>query len=124
MFYLIGWTLFISLGLKMGIDSLVFLLFFPLILSLVEVFSRKELLKHLIINVLICFTFIVVLLVGNKKEWFYIHPTSEMTTMLKYINAFFSFAGTFSFLIVLNIENMRQEKLIANVLKEKEILLV
>lgn len=122
-FYLNGWILFTIFGLKMGIDSLVFLLFFPVILSLVQVFNRRELAKHLIFNILLCFVFVIVLLIGSKQQWIYIYPDKEMASLIRYIIVFFSFTVTFCFLIVLTIESMRQEKLITNVLKEKEILL-
>lgn len=123
MFYINGWILFTIFGLKMGLDSLSFLLFFPVILSLMQLFSRRELLKHLIANFIICFAFITVLLIGGKHQWFFISPSVEMVNTLKYICVFFSFTVTLSFLIVLTMEGARQEKQIHNMLKEKEVLL-
>lgn len=123
MFYLNGWVLFTIFGLKMGIDSMSFLLFFPVILSLVQLFARKELLKHLFVNFIICFSFIILMLYGQKQYWLYVHPTKDVVNTLKYIVVFFTFTVTLSFLIVLTFEGARQEKQITNMLKEKEVLL-
>jgi two-component sensor histidine kinase len=123
MFYLNGWVLFTIFGLKMGIDSMSFLLFFPVILSLVHMFARKELLKHLFLNFIICFSFIILMLYGQKQHWLYVHPTKDVVNTLKYIVVFFTFTVTLSFLIVLTFESARQEKQINSILKEKEVLL-
>ena len=123
MFYLNGWVLFTIFGLKMGIDSMSFLLFFPVILSLVQLFARKELLKHLFVNFIICFSFIILMLYGQKQYWLYVNPTKDVVNTLKYIVVFFTFTVTLSFLIVLTFEGARQEKQINNMLKEKEVLL-
>jgi two-component sensor histidine kinase len=123
MFYLNGWVLFTIFGLKMGIDSMSFLLFFPVILSLVQMFARKELLKHLFLNFIICFSFIILMLYGQEQHWLYVHPTKDVVNTLKYIVVFFTFTVTLSFLIVLTFESARQEKQINSILKEKEVLL-
>ncbi|MFO0434281.1 MAG: sensor histidine kinase [Sphingobacteriaceae bacterium] len=122
-FYIIGWLFFTILGLKMGLDSFVFLLFFPVILSLLQLLTRRELIKHLVINFVICFAFMLLLLFGSKHQWLYLSPDSETVNVLKYMNVFFSLTVTLSFLTVLSIEGMRQERLINSMLKEKEVLL-
>lgn len=122
-FYTIGWLFFTVLGLKMGLDSFVFLLFFPVILSLLQLLTRRELFKHLVINFVICFGFMLLLLFGSKHQWLYISPDVETVSILKYMNVFFSLTVTLSFLTVLSIEGMRQERLINSMLKEKEVLL-
>lgn len=123
MFYINGWILFTLFGLKMGLDSLAFLLFFPVILSLMQLLARRELLKHLIANFVICFVFILLLIFGSKQQFLFINPSTDMVNTLKYINVFFSFTVTLSFLIVLTMEGAKQEKQIHNMLKEKEVLL-
>jgi len=122
-FYAIGFVFFMMLNLKMGIQSFVILLFFPLIISIVQLLSRKETVKHMAIIMTLCLITISFILIGYRYNWLFIYPTETVITNLQTISLFFSFSVTLAFIFTLSSESIKQEKLIGNMLDEKEVLL-
>lgn len=122
-FSFIGYGLFGSLNLKMGTDSFAFLLYFPLVMSVVQMFGRKEMIKHMIIILLAGFASACVVLYGLREHWLEIPFSGEVIENIRTINLFFGLFTTLIFVITISYEGTRQEKVISNMLREKEILL-
>jgi two-component sensor histidine kinase len=123
LFYGIGITLFFLLTLKMGIDSYVILYYFPILVSLIQVFGRKETLKHLVTIAFLFFISIVGIVVAYKNDHQSIAYTTDSLLRLKLVNILSAFFLTVVLICIITIENLKQETLIKNTLREKEILL-
>lgn len=122
-FGFIGFGLFGSLNLKMGSDSFAFLLYFPLVISMVQMYGRKEMMKHMIIILVIGFASACLVLYGFRQHWLGIVFSPDVLNTIKTINLFFGLFTTLLFVITISYEGIRQEKVISNMLHEKEILL-
>ncbi len=119
----IGFGMFASLNLKMGPSSCAFLLYFPLVMIIVQLLGKKEMIKHMAIIFVIGFASACVVLYGSRHQWLVVEFSDDVMENIKTINLFFSLFTTFLFVTAVSFENARQEKLIKNILHEKEILL-
>jgi two-component sensor histidine kinase len=122
-FCFIGFGMFASLNLKMGQNSFAFLLYFPLIMSTVQMMGRREMIKHMAIIFLIGFASYCVVLYGLRHQWLLADSDPGMIENLKTINLFFALFTTLLFVTTITYEGTRQEKMISNMLREKEVLL-
>ncbi len=122
-FNIIGFVFFAFLNLKMGAESFVFLFYFSMMISVVQLLARKETFTHMIITFLLCFASIITVVVGFNKGWLYIPHSPEMIRALQTINMILSAVVTLSFIGVITMESHKQEQIIKNMLGEKEVLL-
>lgn len=122
-FYIMGIVLFYFMTLQMGVNSFVILFYFPILISLVNVFGRKETLKHLFIISGLFFVSIVAVSFGYNFNYLNMHLAEDFIIKLRMFNILSSFFLTVSLISVLTNENVKQETVIKNMLKEKEILL-
>ncbi|MES2568018.1 MAG: sensor histidine kinase [Bacteroidota bacterium] len=123
LFYLIGIVLFYFMTIQMGLDTFFILFYFPIFVSLIHVFGRKETLMHLFIIAGLFFLSIIAILLSDKMEFSKIQFSEEALFRLRMFNILSSFFLTTLLICMLTIENVKQESLIKNMLKEKEILL-
>jgi two-component sensor histidine kinase len=123
LFYGIGIALFFLLTLKMGIDSYAILYYFPILVSLIQVFGRKETLNHLVAIASLFFLSIVGIVVAYKNDYQSIPYSIDLLLKLKLANILSAFFLTVVLICIITIENLRQEAFIKNTLREKEILL-
>lgn len=123
LFYIIGIFLFYIITLKMGLDTLVILFYFPILISLVQVFGRKETLKHLFIISALFFVSILFLAFSYKYEVLHIEFEERTLGILKVFNIISSFVLATSLILILTTEHIKQESFIKNMLHDKEVLL-
>ena len=108
-FFIWGFLFFTSLNLKMGKDSMMLLFYFPMIVAIVQLFGRKEMLKHLIIISLICLVSISIILFGfSQNGTNSIIPVGNMNS-LSIINILISVTTTIAFTISITFESISQE---------------
>lgn len=101
LFYLIGIFLFYIITLKMGMDTLVILFYFPLLISLVQVFGRKETLKHLFIIACLFLVSIIILAFSFKYQVLHIDFEKNTLEILKIFNIISSFILATSLILIL-----------------------
>jgi two-component sensor histidine kinase len=123
LFSIIGFAMFASLNLKMGAESFAFILYFPLALSTIQLFGRREMFVHLAVIFLVGFLSICGVLYGLSKGWMLAGLDAESVNKIRYINLYFGLLTTFLFVCIISYEAARQEKVIHNMLHEKEVLL-
>lgn len=123
LFYLIGIVLFFFLTLKMGINSFAILFYFPIFVSLIHIFGRKETINHLFIIAGLFFVSIVAVTLCYKSGFLKIDFLEETLFKLRMFNILSSFFLTTLLISMLTIENIKQELFIKNMLQEKDILL-
>ncbi len=122
-FYLIGFLFFISINLKMGKDSYMLLFYFPMIISLVQMLGRKETIKHLIGICILCVASIIIIAAGFINKWVIINIEPAVLNKIMIFNIILSVITAISFIIVITVESISQERLIKKMLTEKDILL-
>jgi two-component sensor histidine kinase len=123
LFYLIGIVLFYFMTIQMGLDTFFILFYFPIFVSLIHVFGRKETLIHLFVIAGLFFASIVAISLSDRIEISKMEFTEDTLFKLRMFNIISSFFLTTLLISMLTIENVKQEALIKNMLKEKEILL-
>lgn len=123
LFYLIGVVLFFLISLKMGLETLALLYYFPILISLVQVFGRKETLKHLFIISILFFISIAIMLACYYNNVLVIQFPESTIQTIKLFNVISSFFLTTTLVLLLATESIKQEAVIKNMLNEKEILL-
>lgn len=123
LFYLIGIVLFYFMTIQMGIDTFFILFYFPIFVSLIHVFGRKETLTHLFIIAGLFFASIVAVSLSDKIGFSKIEFEEDTLFKLRMFNILSSFFLTTIIISMLTIEHVKQEAVIKNMLKEKEILL-
>lgn len=122
-FFIIGFSFFTSMNLKMGARSYMITYYFPVVISLVHLLGRKETMKHLFLLLFICLISVTVIAFGFKYQWLAVYQVEESSTILSVFNIVFSFCTTIAFVIVVVNESIAQEATIKGILREKEILL-
>jgi len=122
-FFLIGFIFFMFINLKMGKDSYMLLFYFPVLISLIQLLGRRELIKHLIILSVCGFASIVFIVLGFRFHWVTPIVEEALLSNLMVFNILLSFFTAISFIIVVVSESLAQERLIKNMLTEKEVLL-
>lgn len=123
LFNIIGFVFFAFLNLKMGKESFMFLFYFSMMISLVQLLARRETLIHMIIMFLLCFVSILSVIIGFYNDWLYIPHSPETIKLMQLLNMIFSTIVTISFIATITMESIKQERIIKNMLGEKEVLL-
>lgn len=123
LFTLLGCFLFFFLSVKMGLESYAFLYYLTLVIGLIQMGSRREIYTHTIIIVLICCAVVVLNALCFRYGVFEVAMPAHMIEFCKYFNICFSFFTTAFFLLIISQESIRQDALLQNALKQKEVLL-
>jgi two-component sensor histidine kinase len=122
-FFIWGFLFFASMNLKMGKDSMMLLFYFPMIIAMVQLFGRKEMIKHLIIICSICLVSIVVILMGFSYNNNHSIIAIGNINNLSIINILISVSTTIAFTVSITFESISQETEIKKMLLEKDVLL-
>lgn len=122
-YYCISFVCFMFLNLLWGVESFIFLWYFPLIFSMVQLLSKPETIKHLMILCGITLLFVAALIVLFWGEILSFQFGAEKKQYLFAFNVLGSFITTIVIIAIISIENNRQEKQIKKMLAEKEVLL-
>ncbi|WP_341904801.1 sensor histidine kinase [Fluviicola taffensis] len=122
LFFAIGIYLLGMATIIMHLESNVLMYFFPLTLSIVQIYGRKELFKHLIVWCIIYFLTISFLVIFGPN-YYSIKIDSVQMNSLKIFNGLFAFFCGFMQITVITWLNIRQEEQIMNIVEEKRLLL-
>lgn len=122
-FTLLGMVVFFLLIVRLGIESLSFLYYFPLIIGITQMLGRREMLKHLILQLVFCFATIILAIYFSQNGIMRAENIGENLFQIKLINIIFSFFTAIIFVIIISIESIKQEGQLKAAVKQKEILL-
>lgn len=122
LFFAIGVYLLGIATIYMQLESYVLMYFFPLTLSIVQIYGRKELFKHLIVWCIIYFLTISFLVIFGPNYYFINIDPVQMSS-LKIFNGLFAFFCGLMQITVITWLNIKQEEQIRNVIDEKRLLL-
>lgn len=122
LFFAIGIYLLGAATIAMQLESNVLMYFFPLTLSIVQIYGRKELFKHLVIWGFIYFLTISFLVILGPN-YYPIKIDPVQMNSLKIFNGLFAFFCGLMQITVITWLNIRQEEEIRNVVEEKRLLL-
>lgn len=122
LFFAIGIYLLGVATIYMQLESNVLMYFFPLTLSIVQIYGRKELFRHLVIWCVVYFLTISFLLIFGPK-YYPVSIRSDQMESLKIFNGLFAFFCGLMQIMVITWLNIRQEEQIRNVIEEKRLLL-
>ncbi|MNJ85836.1 Blue-light-activated histidine kinase 2 [compost metagenome] len=122
LFFAIGVYILGIATLYMQLESNVLMYFFPLTLSIVQIYGRKELFKHLIVWGFVYFLTISFLVLFGHK--YYPHAIKEEhLNSLRIFNGLFAFFCGLMQITIITWMNIKQEEQIRNVVEEKRLLL-
>lgn len=122
LFFAIGVYLLGIATLYMQLESNVLMYFFPLTLSIVQVYGRKELFVHLIVWCVIYFISISSLVIFGPA-YYPIKMSAPHLDTLKIFNGLFAFLCGFVQITVITWLNIKQEEQVQHVIEEKRLLL-
>lgn len=122
LFFAIGVYLLSVATVYMQLESNVLMYFFPLTLSIVQIYGRREVFGHLVTWCVIYFMTISLLIVLGPK-YYPIHITDTTMTTLKVFNGIFAFFCGLMQISVITWMNIRQEEQIRSAIDEKRLLL-
>ncbi len=122
LFFAIGVYLLSIATIYMQLESNVLMYFFPLTLSIVQIYGRKEVFVHLVTWCIIYFMTISSLIILGPK-YYPIHITDATMNTLKVFNGIFAFFCGLMQIAVITWLNIRQEEQIRNAVEEKRLLL-
>jgi two-component sensor histidine kinase len=119
----VGIVIFFLLSVGLGEDSLSFLYYFPLIVGITQMLGRREMLKHLIIQLIICLITIFLAAYCYNSGYLQSVNFGKNLFQIKIINIIFSFFTTIVFVSIITVESIKQEGQLKAAVKQKEILL-
>jgi two-component sensor histidine kinase len=122
LFFAIGIYLLGVATIYMQLESNVLMYFFPLTLSIVQIYGRKELFGHLVAWCIIYFLTISFLVILGPNYYPIKIDPAQMNS-LKIFNGLFAFFCGLMQITVITWLNIRQEEQIRNVIEEKRLLL-
>lgn len=121
-FFLIGLGMVLSMAIRLGADSYAPLFLFPITLSIVQLLGRKETFLHMIIILIAYMLGIGYMTWAYRNGYFQIGLSNETLQSIRIFNILFSSFTGIIFIIQITIENNRQEKMIRDMLREKDVL--
>jgi two-component sensor histidine kinase len=119
----VGYVVFFVLSVRLGQDSLSFLYYFPLMIGMTQMLGRREMIKHLIIQLAICFFAIFLASYCSRNGFLQSENFGKNINEIKVINIVFSIFTTMVFVIIITIESIKQEDQLKAAVKQKEVLL-
>lgn len=122
LFFAIGVYLLGVATIYMQLESNVLMYFFPLTLSIVQIYGRRELFRHLIVWCIVYF-FTIGFLITLGPEVYRVEIMPVQMNTLKIFNGLFAFFCGLMQITVITWLNIRQEEQIRNVVDEKRLLL-
>lgn len=122
-FYVISFIFFTSMNLKMGRESLFILFYFPMLVTMAQLFGRKEIFKHFVVLCGLCLLSVSVIAVGYYYHFMEISFNANTIKILNAFNIILSLFTTITFVLITVSETIKQENQIKNMLHEKEVLL-
>lgn len=122
-FFFTSFLFLIPVTLKMGIDSYVILYYFPMIIAMMHLLGRKETYSLMLIFSGFFALSIITVAVGFNFNYYQLDFDKNFLDVIKIFNILLSFTSTSMITLYLVSDFIKQENIIKNVLKEKEILL-
>jgi|GEM_PF-1028535 two-component sensor histidine kinase len=123
LFYLTASGVVFVLSYEMGENSMIYLFFFPLTISLITLLNKPEMNKHIRILGSVIMVLIFFNVVNIRLGWFHNVLNTEELDTVRLVNIFLSSFITLLFALALSRQNSIQENELLGLLKEKEILL-
>jgi two-component sensor histidine kinase len=123
LYYFFGFIFLASMSIKIGIQSYIIMFYFPMMISLLQLLSRKETFKHLLIISIYSFFTILLVVFVYRFDLYTPYVESVNNNNLKLFIIVLCFMSTLAFNIIIVKETLAQEKLVIKMLKEKEILI-
>ena len=111
------------LTLRLGIESNIFLFYFPVIMSLVQILGRKELFKHLVLFGGLIVLAVLFIAFGLYHHFLQIHFEANTIFIIAIFNIILAFFTTIVFIIIITKESIAQETKLNTLVKEKDLLL-
>ncbi len=111
------------LTLKMGLASNIYLFYFPVVISLVQILGRKELVKHLMYFGIIIIVTVFFLGYGIFNDLLHINFPTEIVFLVSIFNLILSLVTTIIFTLIITKESIAQETKLNTLVKEKDLLL-
>lgn len=122
-FFIAGFIFLSFICLFMGKETYIILFFFPMLISIVQMFGRKELFSHLFILSIILLSTIGFIAYGYQYNLLKISFSEQVTKILLIVNLFLSFTTTLAVTIINVKEQLIHEDKLRKTTKEKELLL-
>lgn len=121
-FFLMGVTVITYFAALLGIESYSILYLFPIIITLIQILGRRETMVHLVVLIIIYFAATVVLSVFYYRGIYQLTIEKDVLNNIRAFNILVSALTTVLFIAQVTAENARQEQMIRNMIKEKDVL--
>lgn len=121
-FFFMGVTVITYFAALLGADSYSILYLFPIIITLIQILGRRETIVHMFILIGIYFAATVVLSILYYQNMYRLPLDSEIISRIRTFNIVVSALTTVFFIAQVTAENARQEQMIRNMIKEKDVL--
>lgn len=122
-YFLIGLLLITYMTVRLGSDSYFLLFFFPITLTVIQLLGRKETVLHMSVILAIYFTGILFSAYCYLNDLYRIQMDTELLGKIRLFNIVVSALTALFFITQITIENNRQEQLIRDMLKEKDVMM-
>lgn len=122
-FFVCGFVFLTFISLFMGKETYIIMFFFPMTISIVQLFGRKELFKHLVFLCLIMICSQVTIAIGFQSDLWKIRFQEEVANLLMGVNIVLSFLTTLALILMAVNEQLLHEKKLKKASEEKELLL-
>lgn len=122
-FYFIGVALVTIIAVQLGADSYFINFYFPMALSVIHYFGRKETIMHTYILLLFFFISMLFVAYSYNNDLFLLDIEEKTLHKIKIFNILLSFFTGIVLVLMITLDNIKNEKTINKMLKEKDILI-
>lgn len=121
-FFLMGVTVITYFASLLGVESYSILYLFPIIITLIQILGRRETIAHMFVLISVYFAATVVLSIVYYNDMYRLPLDGDIVGRIRIFNIILSAITTVLFIAQVTAENARQEQMIRNMIKEKDVL--
>ncbi|MES2837357.1 MAG: sensor histidine kinase [Bacteroidota bacterium] len=121
-FYIIGMIMMTVIAIQLGSESYFINFYFPMTLSVIHLFGRKETLSHIFVILFLFLVSTIIVVYYYSNDLYVLKIEKDNLFKVKIFNIILSLFSGIMEIIIITTESIKHEKTITKMLKEKDVL--
>lgn len=122
-FYIIGMIMMTTIAIQLGSESYFINFYFPMTLSVIHLFGRKETLSHIFVILFLFLVSTIIIAYYYSNDLYVLKIEKDTLFKVKIFNIILSLFSGIMEIVIITTESIKHEKTITKMLKEKDVLI-